>query len=162
MKDNFCYRFSCQVYNRNLPNVNLPLNLWGIAIWQRTFFTPAKDRTLWSKKSSRSPEPIKLHLCQNKRKRPLVRIPSIFSNVFVSATMRRGAMERSCHLHSIYSILTAGSFPLQSWRLSKLTIINRKFNFNTCVAQNVPWVSHKLPKPELIFEYCGIKAYFDA
>ena len=105
--------FSRQMYNWNLPHVNSSLNVWGIAIWHHPFFTVVTDRTLWSIKCSKSLVFLIIHFCENKRKRCLVRIPSIFSNVFVWATRRR-AMERSWHLHSIYSILVAGRYLSQS------------------------------------------------
>ena len=114
---------------------NVSLNMSGIALSQHTFSTKVMDRTLWSIKSSRSGVFLKLNFCENIRKRTLVRIPSIFSNVFMWATRR--AMERSWLLHSIYTILAAGRFLPQSWHLSKLTMLNRKSNFETYVAQNI-------------------------
>ena len=45
-------------------------------------FHKVRDRTLWSKKSSRSAVFPKKHLCGNKRKRSLLRLLFIFSNVF--------------------------------------------------------------------------------
>ena len=71
------------MYNWNLPDVNSSLNVWGRAIWQHTIFTVYTDRIVWSIKCSRSAAFLKIHLCENKRKRSLVRIPSVFSNVFV-------------------------------------------------------------------------------
>ena len=136
LKDNACYRFSRQMYNWNLPHVNSSLNVWGRAIWQHTIFTVVTDRTLWSIKCSRSAVFLEIHLCGNKRKRSLVRLPSIFSNVFGWATRRR-AMERSWHLHSIYPIVAAGRYLPQSRQLSKLKMLHRKSNFKTCVALNI-------------------------
>ena len=132
-----CYRFRRKVYNWQLPHVNSSLNTWAIALWQDTFFTVSTDRTLWSIKCSRSAVFLEIHLCESKRKRSLVRIPSISSNVFVWATRRR-AMEISWHLHCIYPILTAERYLPQSWHLSELTMLNRESNFKTCVAQNIP------------------------
>ena len=128
---------SREMDNWKLPHVNLALNVWGIAMWQHTFFTEVTDRTLWSKKCSRSAPFPKIHLCGNKKKRSLLRNLSIFSNVFVWATRRR-AMERSWHLHTIYPILPAGHYLPQTWHLSNLTMFERNSNFRTCVAQNVP------------------------
>ena len=31
--ENVCYRLSSQMYNWNLPHVNLPRNVWGNALW---------------------------------------------------------------------------------------------------------------------------------
>ena len=137
LKDNACYGFSRQMYNWNLPHVNSSLNFWGIAIRKHTVFTVLTDKTLWSIKCSRSAVFLKTHLCENKRKRSLVTIPFTFSNVFVSATKRR-SMERSWHLHSIYPLLAAGCNLPQFWHLSKLTMLNRKSIFKTCVALNIP------------------------
>ena len=128
---------SRQMDNWKLPHVNWSLNGWGIPLWQHTIFTEVTDRTPWIIKCSRSAVFLKIHLCENKRKRCLVRILSDFSNVFVWATRRR-AMERSWHLHSIYPILAAGRYLPKSWHLSKPTMLNRKSNFKTCVAQNIP------------------------
>ena len=137
LKDNACYRVSRQMDNWKLPHVNSSLSVRGIALWQHTIFTEVRDRTLWSIKNSRSAVFLRIHLCENKRNRSLVRILSIFSKVFVWAT-RRTAIERSWHLHSIYPIMAAGRYLPQSWHLSKLTMPNRKSNFKTCVAQNTP------------------------
>ena len=137
LKENARYRVSRQMDKWKLPHVNSSLNGWGIALWQHTIFIEVTDRILWSIKYSRSAVFLRIHLCENKRKRSLVRIPSIFSNVFVWATRRR-TIERSWHLHSIYPILAAGRYVPKSWHLSKLTMRNRKSNFKTCVAQNLP------------------------
>ena len=137
LKNNVDYRFSRQMYNRKLPdNISL-LNVWGKALWKHTFFTSDMDRFLWSIKSSRPAVLLKIHLCENKRKRSLVGMPSFFSKVFVWATRRR-AVERSWHLHSIYPILTGGRYLPQSWHLSKQTRPNRKSILKTCAAQNKP------------------------
>ena len=132
-----CYRFSRQMYNWKLPHVNSSLNEWGIAILQHTIFTVVSDKSLWSIKCIRSAVFLKIHLCENKRKRSLVRYPSILSNVFVWATRRR-VMDRSWHLHSIYPTLAAGRYLPQPWHISKLTMLNRKSNFKTCVTLNKP------------------------
>ena len=50
--------------------------------------------------SSRSAVFLKMHLCENNRKRTLVRIPSIFSNVFVRATRRRAMEEADTYTES--------------------------------------------------------------
>ena len=136
LKDNACYSVSRQMGNWKLPHVNSSLNVYGIAIWQHTIFTEVTDRLLWSIKYSRSAVFLRIHFCENKRKRFLVRVPSIFSNVFVWATRSR-AIEISWHLRSIYPILAAGRYLPQSWHLSKLTIPSWKSNFKTCVTQNV-------------------------
>ena len=129
---------SRQMDNWKLPHVNSSLNVWGMALWQHSIFTEVRDRTLWSIKCSRSAVFPKKHLCGNKTKRSLLRILSIFSNVFVWATTG-GAMESSWHLLSIYPILAAGRYLLQSWQ-SKLTMLNRKTNFKICVALNITLV----------------------
>ena len=100
-------------------------------------FHRSLDRTLWSKNYSRSAVFLRIHLCENKSERSLVRSPSIFSNAFVWARRRR-VIEKSWHLHSIYPILAAGRYLQQSWHLSKLTMPNRKSNLMTCAAQNIP------------------------
>ena len=140
--------------NLKPPHVNSSLNVWGTALWQHTFFAEVTDRILWSKKYTRSAVFLKIHLCENKRKRSFVRIPSFFSNVFVWATRRR-AIERSWHLHSIYPILAAGRYLPQFWHLSKLTMPNRKSHFTTCVA-------HIIHKMQSVPINCRIKAYVDA
>ena len=137
LKVNACYRFSRQVYNWQLPRVSSSLHMWLMALWQHTIFTVVTDKNLWSITCSRSAVFLEKHLCENKRKRALVRIPSIFSKVFVWATRWR-AMERSWHLHSIYPVLAAGRNLPQAWHSSKLTMLNRKSNFKTCVTQNIP------------------------
>ena len=105
--------------------------------YDNTLFSQKLRTELWSIECSRSAVFLKKRLCENKTKRSLVRILSIFSNVFVWATRRR-AMERSWNLHSIYQILAAGRYLPKSWHLSKLTMLNRKSNVKTCVAQNIP------------------------
>ena len=162
VKDNVCYRFSRQKYNWKLPHLKSLFKGWGIALWQDTIFTESMEWNLWNIKSSRSAVFLKIHLCENKRKRTLVGFPSIFSNFFLWATRRRRAMERSWQLHSIYPIMAAGCYLPQSWNLSKLTMLNGKMNFKTCVVQNIPWTSHKLLNFKLIFKNCRIKACFDA
>ena len=123
-------------------------------------FTEPIVRTLWSIKFSKSALSLKKHFCENKRKRTLVGIPSILTNVFLLLTRRR-AMERSWHLHSIYPILAAGSYIPQSWHLTKLTMLHGKLNFKTHVAQNIRYLSHKLPNFKFIFKNCKIEAWFD-
>ena len=127
---------SRQMDNWKLPHVNSSLNVWVIASWQHTSFTEVRDRTLWSIKCSTSAVFSEKHLCGNKTKRSLLRIQSIFSNVFVWGT-RRGAMESSWNLHNIYPILAAGSYPPQSWHFSKRTMLNRKTVFKLCLALNI-------------------------
>ena len=136
LKDNACYKFCRQVYNWQLPHVNSSVNMWGLALWQHKTSTVVTGRTLWSIKGCRSTVFLEIHFCKNKRKRSLVTISPILSNVFVWATRRR-AMERSWHLQSIYPILAARRYLPQSWHLSKLTMLNRKSNFKTCVAQDI-------------------------
>ena len=128
---------SRQMDNWKLPHVNSSLNVWGMPLWHHTIFTEVTDRTLWCLKCSRSALFLKEHLWDNKRKRSLDRILSIFSIVFVWATTRR-AMERSWHLHSLYPILARGRCLIKS-----------------C------W-SHKIPNPKFVFKNCRIKEYFDA
>ena len=152
---------SRQMDTWKLPHVNSPLNMWGIPLWEHTFCTEVTDKTLWSIICSRSAVFFKIHLCENQRKRSLVEILSVFSNVFVWATRRR-TMERSWQLHSIYSILNAGRYLTKSWNLSKLKIFNRKSIFKTFDAQTCLRWSHNLTKPKLIFRNCRFKAYFDA
>ena len=130
---------SRQMENWKLPHNSSSPDVRGIPSWQHTILTEGTDRTLWSIKYSRSAVFLKIHLCENKRKRSLVRILSILSNVFVWATRRR-AMERNWHLHSIYPILAAERYLPKSWNLSERTILNRKSNFQTCDAQNIPKV----------------------
>ena len=74
------------------------------------------DRTLWSIRTSRSVAFLKLHLCENKRKRSSVGIPSIISNFFVWARKRRRAMEKNLHVHRISAILGARRYLPQSAR----------------------------------------------
>ena len=104
VKDNVCYRFSCQMYNWKLQHVNSPLNLWEIALWQRTILTTAIDRTLWSLRTSRSAVFLKMNICANKKKRTLVGIPSSFSNIIAWATRERRAIERSWHTQHLPDI----------------------------------------------------------
>ena len=54
LKDNSCYRFSRQLYKWNMAQGNSSLNVWGIALWQHTYFTLGTERSLWSIKCSRS------------------------------------------------------------------------------------------------------------
>ena len=98
--------------NWKLPDVNSSLNVWGIALWQHTISAEVTTRTLWSIKYKRSAMVLRIRLCENKRKRSLVRIPSFFSIVFLWATRRRG-IGRIWHLHSIYPILAAGRYLAQ-------------------------------------------------
>ena len=128
---------SRQMDNWKLPHVNSSLIVWGIPLWQHTFFHRSYGQNSVEQKFSRSAVFLKIHLCENKRKRSSVRLLSIFSNVFVWATKKR-PMERSWHLHSIYPILNAGRYLPKSWNLSKLKMVNRKSNFKTFDAQNVP------------------------
>ena len=127
------------MYNWNLPHVNSSLNMWGIALLQHTSFTVVTEKTQWSIKCGKSAVFVEIRLRENKRKRSSVRIPSKLSIVSVWATRTR-PMERSWQLHSIYPILAAVGYLPKSWHLSKLTMLNRKSNFKTCVAQNLPWV----------------------
>ena len=89
LKDNASFRFCHQTYNWKMPHLILSLNVWWIELRQHTIFTVVTDKTLWSRKCSRSAVFLKKHLCGNKRKRSLVRFLSIFSNVFVWASRRR-------------------------------------------------------------------------
>ena len=125
-----------QMDNWKPPHVKSSLNVKGIALWQQKFFTDVTDRNLLSIKCSRSAVFLQSYLCENKKKLSLARTLSIFCKSFAWAT-RRSAMESSWHLHSIYPILAAGRYLPQSWHLSKLTLLNRKTNFKTCVAPNI-------------------------
>ena len=58
-----------QMYNWKLPDVNSPLNVWGMALWHHTNFTDAMDRILWNIKASKSAEFLEIHLCENNRKK---------------------------------------------------------------------------------------------
>ena len=60
------------MYNPKLPNVDSPLKLGGIALWQHTIFTEALERTLCLIKSSRSSVFLKIHHYEKKRRRNLV------------------------------------------------------------------------------------------
>ena len=139
LKDNATFSFCHQTYNWKMPHVILSLNVWWIELRQHTIFTVVTDKTLWSRKCSRSAVFLKKHLCANKRKRSSVRFLSTFSNVFVWASRRR-AMEISWKLHSIGPIWAAGRYLPQYLHLLKLTSHNRKSNFKTRVAENIPYV----------------------
>ena len=157
VKHNVCYRFCHRMYNWKLPHVNSPRNV----LWQHNIFKEVMVRTVWSIKSRRSAVFLKLKLCENKWKGTLVKIPSIFSNVFVWATRRR-AMERSWHLHSNYPIIAVGlylphSCTYQNWR----GLIENRISRHVWLRSYLRW-SHRLPNNKLIFIYCRIKAYFDS
>ena len=137
VNDKVCFGFIYQMYNWKLPQINSPLNFWGRAFWQHTIFIEPIKTTLWSINCSRSAVFLKIHIRENKLKCTLFRIFSIFSNVFVWATMRRRAMERSWHLHNFYPTLPARRYLPQSLHLLKLTMLNAKSIFKTCVAQNI-------------------------
>ena len=132
LKDNVCYRFFHQMFNWKLPHINSLLNVWEIALWQHTIFTEDMDRTVWRITSSRPAVFFKIHLCENKRKRSLVRIPSIFSNVFVSVTRR--AVERSWHLHSIYPKFASGTLATTVLTLTKTDDAEWKIDFQDMFA----------------------------
>ena len=76
-KEKLRYRFSGQLYNWNMPHVNSSLDVCGIALWQHTTSTDITDRTLRSILCSISAVFLEIHLRENKRKRFVVRIPSI-------------------------------------------------------------------------------------
>ena len=151
------------MYNWKLPHVNSSLNgVCGIALWQHTIFTEVTHRTLWSIKFSISAVFLKIHLCELKENALELEFHP-FSPMCLSVwATRRRAMKGSWHLHSIYPILAAGRYLPQSWHLSKLTMLNRKSNFRTCVAQTYLRWFHELPNPKLILKNCRIKAYSDA
>ena len=75
-KDISCYTVSRQMDNWKLPHVKSSLNVWGIALWQQTISKEVTGRTLWSIKYSRPVVFLRIHFCENKRKRCLDRIPS--------------------------------------------------------------------------------------
>ena len=131
---------SRQMDNWKLPHVNSSLNVWGIPFWQHSFSQKLRIELCGALKCSRSAVFLKIHLCENKRKRSSVRIFFIFSNVFVWATKRRRVMERNWYLHCVYPILNAGRYLPRPWNLSKLKMLNRKLNFETIDAQNIPYV----------------------
>ena len=162
VNENFCYGLSRQMYNWELSHVNSLRNVWGFVFWQHTNFTGPVVRAAWSIKPSKSAVFFKILLCENKRKRTSVSIPTMFSNVLVWAKRRRRAMETSWHVRKVYPILAARRYLQQSRNLSELTTLNRKSNFKTCVAQNIPLTSNKSLNFQLIFNYCKIEACFDA
>ena len=148
------------MYNWKLPHVSLSLSMWGIALWQHTIFIVVTGRTLLSIKYSISAVFLKLHFCEIKKERSLVRIPYVYSNVFVLET--RIAMERSWHPHIIYPILAAGRYIPQFWHLSKLTsLIENRISRLVRLKTYLRW-SNELPNRKLIFKKWRIKAYFDA
>ena len=124
--------------NWKLPHVNSSLNVWGIPFWQHTFFTEVTDRFLWRIKCSKSAVFLEMQLCENKRKRSSVRIPSIFSKFMRDVT---------------YQNLET----YQNWKCFLENRISRHLMLKTYLR----W-SHKLPNPKLIFKNCRIKANFDA
>ena len=146
LKDLACYRFSCQMYNWNLQHVNSSLNVWGKALWQQTIFTEVRDRTLWNMKCSRSAVFLKKYLCENKRKRFLFRISSIFSNVFVWATRKKQWKEADTYRASTQYWLRDVAEP-QSWHSSKLSMLNRKSKLKTRVAQSIPEAVPEITEP---------------
>ena len=149
---------SRQMDTWKLPHVNQILNVWGIPLWQHTFCTEVTDRTLWSIKCSRSAVFFKIHLCENKRKRSLVEILSVFSNVFVWATRRR-AMERSWQSTWFWmrNVTYQNLELFQNWKCLIENRISRHLTLKTYLR----W-SHKLTNPKLISKNCRFKAYFDA
>ena len=86
LKDHVCYRYSHQMYNWRRPHNMSHFNVWGIGLWQHTIFTEVLDRNLLSITSSRSVMFFKTHLRENKIKRTLIRLSSIFSFFLVWAT----------------------------------------------------------------------------
>ena len=150
---------SHQMDTWKLPHVNSPLNVWGIPLKQHTFCTEVTNRTLWSIKCSRSAMFFKIHLCENKKKRSLVEILSVFSNVFVWATRRwkepdtYTASTRFWMRDVTYQNLET----YQNWKCLIENRISRHLTFKTYLR----W-SHKLTNPKLIFKNCKFKAYFDA
>ena len=161
LKVNACCRFSRQVYNWQLPHVNSSLNMWRKALWQHTFFIVVTDKNLWVLKCSRSAVFSEIHICVIKRKHSLVRIPSIFSNVFVSAPRRRAMKEADT-----YTTCTRYWLPKVTYH-NLDTFLNRQCLIENRISRHV-WLityfkcSHKLPNPELIIKNSKIKAYFDA
>ena len=146
--------------NWKLPHVSWSLNVWGIALWKHTSSIVVTDRTLLSIKYSRSAVFFKKHFCENKKERSLVRIPYVYSIVFVLETRR--AMERSWDPHSIYPILAAGRYIPHFWHLSKLTILIENRNSRLVRRKTYLRWSHELPNRKLIFKNWRVKAYFDA
>ena len=151
VKDNVCYRFSRQMHNWKLPHVNSPLSLWEKPSWQHTIFTEVMDRNLSSIKSSRLAVFLKLNLCENKRKRTLVKIPSIFSK-FVSeqqeeeqwkeadfyTAFTRYWLDVTCHILDIY----------QNWRC----LIEKRISRHVWFRAYLRW-SHILPNSKLILKF---------
>ena len=117
--------------------------------YDNTMFTEVTDRTLWSIKVSRSAVFSRIHLCENKRNRSLVRILSIFSRIFLWATRRR-AIDRSWHLHS-HSCVTLPTKNLDTYQNWQCLIKNRvsrlvwlKTNLKCRVVPKIAELKHTL------------------
>ena len=153
---------SRQMDNWKLPHVTLSLNVWGIALWQHTNFTEARDTTLWSMKCSRSAVFPEKHLCGNKRKRSLLRILSIFSNVFVCEQQEEERWnEADTYTDSVRfwlrDVTYHNLYTYQNWQW----LIENRISRLVWLKTYLMW-SHILPNPKLIFKNCRIKTCFDA
>ena len=140
--------------NWELPHVNSSVNVWGIALWQHTNFREVTDGTLWSIKYSRSAVFLRILLCENKRKRSLVRFLP-FSAMFLceqqegerlkeadtyTASTRYWRRDVTYHNVNIY----------QNWQCLIKNRISRHMWLKT------------YPKCKVVPQNCRIKAYFDA
>ena len=153
---------SCQMDTWKLPHVDLPLNVWGIPLWQQTFCTKVTDKTLWSIKCSRSAVFFKIHLCENKRKRSLVETLSVFSNVFCVSNKKESDGKKltpTQHLpdFELWDVTYQNLETYQNWKCLIENRVSRHLTHKTYLR----W-SHKLTNPKLIFKNCRFRAYFDA
>ena len=128
LKDNACYRVSRQMDNWKLPHVNSSLNVWGIALWQHTIFTEVTDRTLWSIKYSRSAVFLRIRLCENKRKRSLVRIASICFQCFCVSNKKESDWKKLTPTQHLPNI-GCGTLPPTFLKLIKTNNASSKIEF---------------------------------
>ena len=142
--------------NWKLPHVNSSLNVWGIVLWRHRIFTEVRDRTLRSIKCSRSAVfSKKTHFWRKKRKRSLLRILSMFFNVFCVSYKKKSVGKQLTPTQHLPDI-GCGTLPNKILTLIKLIFKNCRIKacFNALVYD---LLSFKTNSP--FFNVCTVWLY---
>ena len=125
-EDKLRYRFSGQLYNWNLQHVISSLDVCGIALWQHKFSTDFTDRTLWSTICSKSGVFLQTHLRENKRKRFVVRIPSI-SPMFLCEQQEEERLKEAGTASTLYWLRGVTYHNLETYQ-NWICLIEKRFS----------------------------------
>ena len=112
------------------------------------FFTEALNRPLWRLKTSRPTVFVKIHDCENKEKRTLVQIPTIFFKDLVRAAKKAERWkETDAYTESKSHLDRVRDFSYYSPRTNKVDDTCSESEFQGIHDSKLTQVSHTFPNP---------------